>query len=597
MQTLNEALSRKTVPEVKALAALLPTPARGSTKAAVVAGIEAGLAGPLLPGLWEGLDPLQRLAVAECLYAADGRFDSRKFIARHGALPQFNQGPGGARRYASGDEKPTRLRLFLYEEVGYRSVRMAVPQDLRAGLLEFVPKPAEPRLAETESLPEQVDGQLLVVRSTESEASADLALLLRLADQGRLQVSDKTAMPGHGTLALLAEKLSGGDFYTPDATLPRFIAQPGPIKAVAWPLLLQAAGLVLRGAGKSALSPAGRKALGSSPAEVLRTIWQKWLKSGVLDEFSRVDLIKGQKSKGPVMTAVAPRRAAIALALQQCPVGAWVAVDELARYMQAADLDFEVAHDAWKLYLSESRYGSLGYDGSNGWPILQLRYLMCFLFEYAAVLGIVDVAYVEPQHAHQNFRSLWGADDLAFLSRYDGLLQVRLTPLGAFCLGLTPQHSPALVQARAALSVLPSLTVQVVAGALAAEEAAVLETWASPVSESAWLLDRQKAVAAVERGISTQELELFLRSRDAQPLPPTVEAFLRDSQAMGQALCVLGPAVLIECSDAQIASRIAHHAETSALCVLAGERRLVVRTEKLDRFRAKVRVLGFGMPA
>lgn len=200
---------------------------------------------------------------------------------------------------------------------------------------------------------------------------------------------------------MLAEKLSGGDFYGPDATLPDCIAQAGPIKAFAWPLLLHAAGLVLRGGAKSALSPAGRKALGAAPAEVLRTAWQKWLKGGLLDEFSRVDQIKGQKSKGSVMTAVAPRRVAIALALQQCPVGAWVAVDELARYMQAAGLDFEVAHDAWKLYLFELKYGSLGYDGSNGWPILQLRYLLCFLFEYAAVLGMVDVAFVGPQHAHQ----------------------------------------------------------------------------------------------------------------------------------------------------------------------------------------------------
>jgi hypothetical protein len=62
---------------------------------------------------------------------------------------------------------------------------------------------------------------------------------------------------------------------------------------------------------------------------------------------------------------------------------------------------------------------------------LQLRYLLCFLFEYVAALGIIDVAYIEPNGARNDFRNLWGADDLEFLSRYDGLVYFRLTPLGA----------------------------------------------------------------------------------------------------------------------------------------------------------------------
>jgi hypothetical protein len=39
----------------------------------------------------------------------------------------------------------------------------------------------------------------------------------------------------------------------------------------------------------------------------------------------------------------------------------------------------------------EREYGSLGHDGFHSWDILQMRYLLCFLFEYAAALGIIDV--------------------------------------------------------------------------------------------------------------------------------------------------------------------------------------------------------------
>src|SRR6202030_3896469 len=116
-----------------------------------------------------------------------------------------------------------------------------------------------------------------------------------------------------------------------------------------------------------------RKASTASPATVLSAVWNKWLKSSLFDEFSRVDVIKGQKSKGRVMTAVAPRRAAITEILRLCPVGAWVDVGDFSGFMQATGHTFDVTHDPWKLYISDPQYGSLGHDGFPSWAILQFR--------------------------------------------------------------------------------------------------------------------------------------------------------------------------------------------------------------------------------
>ena len=599
MQPLNEILWDLTVPDLKALAALLPTPGRVGNKDVIIADIQAALLGPSLRALWDRLDTLQKLAVADCLYSLDGEFKARQFEARYGALPQFDEPPpAGAKRYSYSTGAKTRLRLFLFASRLHRQTVTGLPAELHAPLRAFVPEPAPSALATTPALPERAHEQPLQQRQTQRDALLDLGAMLRLAEQGKLQVSETTSLASATTLRLVAEKLHGGDFYANAPVSAAELADPGPIKAFAWPLLLHAAGLAQRNGAKSALSPAGRKALATPAAEVLRTVWQKWLKSHVLDEFSRVDFVKGQRSKGAVMTALLPRRAAVVEALASCPVGEWIAVDELSRQMQAEGLEFEVAHDPWKLYLGELQYGSLGYQGSNGWGVLQLRYLLAFLFEIVATLGLVDVAFVAPEFGHNHFRDLWGADCLPYLSRYDGLLYLRLTPLGAYCLGVSDQFSaPEAPSAgpKAALSALPSLSIQVHGGRLEPEEVAQLETWAVPVSDSAWLLDRQKALVAVEGGISTQELDQFLRSRDSQPLPPTVEAFIQQTQAQGTALTLLGPALLIECSDAQIAQRIAGHAETAKLCLLAGERQLVVRSEQLEKFRARVRVLGFGM--
>jgi hypothetical protein len=71
------------------------------------------------------------------------------------------------------------------------------------------------------------------VRLTESRAQADLLAVLQSCGTGRLRCSDKTRRPSAATVAAVAERLSGGDFYADEA-----------IAAFAWPLLVQAAGLV-----------------------------------------------------------------------------------------------------------------------------------------------------------------------------------------------------------------------------------------------------------------------------------------------------------------------------------------------------------------
>ncbi len=281
--------------------------------------------------------------------------------------------------------------------------------------------------------------------------------------------------------------------------------------------------------------------------------------------------------------------------LRLCPVQTWISVDDFSRFMQATAHTFEVTHDPWALYICEREYGSLGHDGFHSWDILQLRYLLCFLFEYAAALGIIDVAYIEPHGARNDFRDLWGADDLEFLSRYDGLVYFRLTPLGAYCLGVTDHYTVAPLQPQVAFSVLPSLHVHVGTGRMSVEERLLLDTWAEEETEESWRLDRRKALQAMEKGHDIAELRTFLQAREVQTLPEPVEAFLRTIQQQGRALKIVGTALLIQCEDAKIAETIATRKETAGLCLRAGDRHLVVRPEHEEKFRALVRALGLGM--
>ena len=85
----------------------------------------------------------------------------------------------------------------------------------------------------------------------------------------------------------------------------------------------------------------------------------------------------------------------------------------------------------WRLYIADSYYGSLGHAGPRAWDVIEGRYALCVLLEYAATVGLIDVAYTDPRGARDDYRALWGADQLSCLSRYDGLLAVRINELGA----------------------------------------------------------------------------------------------------------------------------------------------------------------------
>lgn len=589
MTTLQQLIENSTVSDIKEMLACFPDADKAGRKEVLIASLLRQLSGDGLLRVWERLDACQRLAVGEATYDARGVFNAARFAAKYGEQPLFHH-PGGDyhRRGAM-----TALSVLMY----WFGEHLVIPADLRARLKAFVPEPAPNALATVATLPEaDADGMPMTVRSTAPDALQDVVVMLRAVDQHLIAVSDKTHLPGVAGLGVVLGKLAGGDFYEIVAPTDQWEQRIGPIKALAWPLLLQAGGLALLNGSKLGLTPAGMQALHMAPADVVRAIWREWQISTLLDEFSRVDEIKGQKGKGR-MSATAPRRAIVGAALQRCPVDSWISVDEWARFMRAEGFPLAVCHDIPNLYIGDPNYGSLAYGGEQTWNVLQMRYLLCVLFEYCATLGMIDVAYRSPHDARGDFGELWGTEDMTFLSRYDGLMYFRLTALGAYCLGVTGSYAPVAPAASCTLAVQANLQVRVAGGALSADDRLMLDNWAVDEDELHWRLDREKAIAAIERGHDAAQFEAFLQARDSQPLPVQVDAFLRTCSKQGKAMKVLAASLLIECVDSETADLIAAHKDTARLCMRAGTRHLVVRLDQEGKFRKAARLLGYGIPA
>ena len=605
--TLSDALALMRSDELRPMMSRLSVPKpRPTRKADMVAAVESRLAGESLRRLWDDLDETQRFAVSEALHDPLDGFHPQRFKAKYGALP------AGFGRFGT-PESSLRLLLHPVDGYGYGDAPLGIPSDLAKRLRAFVPPPPEVTLAAEDDLPDAVERRRrgfspkdekptfdrveVVRRDMEPAAPRDLHAVLRLIDRGRVAVSARTGRASAAAMQRIAEVLDGGDFFDPAGKKERWEQVIGPIRAFAWPWLVQAGKLAECRGSKLALTKAGHAALGMPAPQTLRRLWQRWIKSTLLDEFSRIDDIKGQhRGKGRrAMTAASGRRPVIAEALARCPVGRWVRFDDFSRFMRASGLEFGITRDPWKLYIAEAHYGSLGYAGGHDWDLLEGRYLLCLLFEYAATLGVIDVAFTDPEDARPDFAALWGTDEMAWLSRYDGLQYFRLNPLGAYCLELAAEYEPSTPPRRASLTVFPDRRLRANMP-LSPDERLVLETWANSESDEVWRLDRDRILAAVESGHDAGDLRRFLAARDDQPLPETVEGFLRDAERGSRALQSKGMALLIECADADIAARLAADARTAKHCLRAGERHLVVRTKSEAAFRKAVRALGYGMP-
>lgn len=587
---------------VKLLPVAKPYPTRKADRAGVII---KHLSGDRLRDTWQGLDETQRLAIAESLRDPDRRFRPDRFRAKYGKMPPVLD---------VGYRQSSPLRLFLYPLARHSYTPEVVPSDLAERLRAFVPEPPGVKIRTRPELPDRVHqprrgfvrpdterpSELVELQRHDAEPVAlrEVMTLLRLVQSGVVKVSTATRRATAASVRRIASVLEGGDFFDPDERKDRSWEQvPGPVRSLAWPLLLQAGRLVSTTGSKLSLTKAGRAALAAPTADVLKDLWCRWVTNSVFDEFARIDDIKGQtRGRGKrSLTPAAERRDMVAAALNRCPVGDWISFDHFSRFMRASSLDFEITDDPWTLYLVESHYGSLGYSGHHDWEVLQGRYVMCVLFEYVATLGLIDIAYTRPENARLDFTGLPNADSLAYLSRYDGPCFFRVNRLGAYCLDLAPSYVPRRPALRTRLSVHPDGRVRAANGSIGHDEVLLLETYADREADAVWRLDRTKMLLAIEDGRDLEELRHFIAERDDQELPETVEGLLRRTATAARALAPVGTAMLYECADGETRMHIIDDRTVMRLCLPAGERHLAVPEKSVEAFRKAVHGMGYGI--
>jgi hypothetical protein len=194
-----------------------------------------------------------------------------------------------------------------------------------------------------------------------------------------------------------------------------------------------------------------------------------------------------------------------------------------------------------------------------------------------------------------DYTDAWGADEFAFLSRYDGLRYIRLNALGSYCLGLAETYAPVLPKRPPLCSIGADLLLTLKREPEPAERL-VLEQIAKPLSATLWHLDPDAVLRhsadTGERGL----IRAFIESSTHETLPAEVVQLLRDVEERATALADAGPARLIKCRDPAIAVMLTSDPVTAPHCTRAGERLVCVPEPKLAAFRKGLAKLGFVLP-
>ena len=577
--------------QLKARAQLVQEKYLPTRKADMVRVIVTELMDPQrLRARWAQLDTLAQKAVAAAVHQ-HGVLDTSQFAAQYGALPALGAAAPRTSLYGYSREKATPVALFFYD--GWH-----IPDDLMALLKPVSPLPERYQIPTVSELPNEVDtaGPAPLQRAeTERATLHDWTAALRLIADGQLSVGDKTGLPSASAVHRLAKELLIPDYYP----IPAGSRADDAIRPFGLLVLAQSSSWAKANGTKLTLTRKGEAWLQQPDVAGLRAACQRWVASDFLDELRRIKLLKGQQARGQRYSPLDSRRNAILQTLAEAPTGRWIRVADFFRALRAWGHDFAIETGSHtRLYIQHQEYGWLGsLSGTAYWQLVQGQYTLVVLFEYLAAFGALDLAYVQPEEANYPIGDLWGMDDEPYVSRYDGLQFIRLTPLGAYLLGAVDDYAgPAPLAVEPLLKVLPNAQVIVTDREhLAPNDRALLERIGAQESDDVYRLQRALLLAAFESGITQEAIQEFLQSKSGGALPQTVDVLLQDVQRNSQQLAYVGEAILLQAADAALAQLIVSDRALRESCWLVGERLIVVNAAQESMFRRRLKQLGYGV--
>ena len=534
-----------------------------------------------LRGHWNRLDTLSQKAVAAA-YHNDGAFVAAAFEAQYGAQPERPKHDWYWTR------EPILFDLFVY--------RNQIPVDMLPLLAKIVPAPERFQIAGIVETPQTVptfDGpQPLFQAATEETGLHDLAVYLRMLDQGQLSLSSSSYKLTPTSVQKLYDKLLQGDFLPK----PDKLQQDETIRPFGLNIFTQEAGWTSSYSGGK-LTKQGKAFLQAQDLELLLEAFETWTNQGSFDELTRIDAIRGQKSKGIRLSKPGTRRAAIVEALSWCPTHVWIPIEEFYRALKIWHFDFALEEGyEQKLYVGYGRE-VIGYgwaDAASQWLLTKGLYVNAVLWEYLGTIGALDLLYLHPEDAEFPAEAHYHEDE--FYSRYDGLKYFRINNLGAYLLGQAPSYEQAQAVDEPLFTISADRRITLCNPAdVTPNLQSQLGQIAQNEGEGRYQLDIQLLLTALEEGADFAALTAFLTKRNDGPLPVAVTTWLEQVHTNSNAFTRGAQAVFVKARSAELVQQVLADPTIGKHCHAIDAKTLVVTANREKTLRNRLKELGYGM--
>ncbi|PAJ74497.1 hypothetical protein CJF42_10345 [Pseudoalteromonas sp. NBT06-2] len=526
------------------------------------------------------LSSVQQLALQEAVHNQNGYVNALVFEAKY---QQAHPSQAAWSHYQNkGNQDDKLLYPFFYATKRYGSA-VCIPDDLRLFIKPHIPLPPKFYVKTNTRIDSEKSQQQETAQFTQSEFNH----LINTIKDKKLKVSPKTGLPSKALLKKLSLQLN--EPYQQSLSIEDDTIST--IKAFGWIQILRAASWIKEANGELQIN-VKKLSLKQRHCDIVKALFWDWKAHSTFDELSRIKAVKGQKGKAQrYLTAPEMRREECIATLTQCPTGEWVAFDDFIRLMTATNHFFDITLYSSSLYIGDSVYGRLHDD-----RFLTSVYTRCLLLEYFATLGLIDIAYVEPDKTLDNYANEFWLDEINYLSAYDGLTYLRLTKLGAYVLGMTHSYSESFASSETPITMLPKFGVQFLQQPTANEKV-FLTHYADEQTKNFWQLSVSKLLSHLENGGELAEVHDFLMQRDEQPYFPTDTEHLFKTLAQNKVAVTLeGRVLLLQCSGEAVAKNIACAPIIKKWCKRVGKDQLIIPEGKESVFRKLIHELKYAMP-
>jgi hypothetical protein len=527
--------------------------------------------------LWGEMDDLSRKAVAAA-YHNEGHFDADAFVAQYGRLP-----PRPHQDRWSWYGQSILMDLFIQNN--------AIHPTLMPLLAPLVPEPERFRLEgfAAERVAVVVHGEQIPceIAVREDPGRRDLLTLLGMMNQGALKLNSTSSRLMPKSVALLRQELVAGDF-APDAA-----GADESITCFGLNIFAQQAGL-LTYHGK--LTEMGLRYLTTEDPGLLLDAFEHWSENGDFDAVTRIEAIRGLRSRGIRLTPPAERNQRIVEALSWCPTGVWVSLGDFYRAVKIWHFDFEIERGGLeKLYIGYRGYNNYGEWApyQSQWLLTNGLYINAVLWEILAAIGALDIAYLEDTEGM--FPAEVYAYDEPIYSRYDGLMYFRINPLGAYLFGQADAYVPSQPLDAELFSVAVDGRITLLQQApLSAAHQTQLAQIADAV-DGGYQLSVPKLLTLLESAPNLDLPRTFLAQRNRGPLPATVVDLLRRVEEDSRALQIQSKALTIRVRSDAVAQAVLNDPVAGKIVRRLDERTFLIPANKETALRNALRDLGYGL--